>query len=98
MECLEVLEKLVLGRHFMVVLEVVDNLTEVVGEPVEVDLARDWCPPEVEMGLLRILHLCPEVRARLVHHPPHQLLIVPAKDLVLKEAASLRLRQEMILY
>lgn len=66
-ESFKVLEEFIFSGHFVMVLEVVDNLTEVVRQSIEVDLARDGRPPEVEMRLLRVLHLGPKVGAGLIH-------------------------------
>ena len=51
------------------VFEMVDHLSEVMGQTLKVDLAWDWAPSEVEMILLVIGHLGPEVGARLLHDP-----------------------------
>ena len=46
---LKVLEELVFRSDLMVVLKVIDHLTEVMREPLKVDLARDGAPPKVVM-------------------------------------------------
>ena len=58
---LEVLEEFVLRGNLVVGLKVVDHLAEVVGQPLEVDLLGNRAPSEVEVRLLIVAHLSPEV-------------------------------------
>ena len=81
----------------MMMLKVIHHLAEVVREPVKVDVLRDGTPSEVEVRLLVVGHLGPQVRACLLHDAFDECCIVPVQDLVLEHAASLRLWQELVL-
>ena len=93
---LEVLEEFVLRGNLVVGLKVVDHLAEVVGQPLEVDLLGNRAPSEVEVRLLIVAHLGPEVGSGLCHDSPHQSGVIPVEDLVLENSTALGLRRELI--
>ena len=77
-------------------LEVVDHLTEIVRQALEVDRSGHGGPSEMEMRLLVVRHLGPEVRASLMHHSLDKLGVVAVENLILKHSSSLRLGQELV--
>ena len=89
---LPVFEEFVLSGNLLMVLEMVHHLPEVVRKAFEVDRAGDRSPSEVVMRLLIVAHLYPEVGACPGHDAFDERCIVASEDLVLEEAATLRLR------
>ena len=91
----QILEQFVLSCDLMVMFEMVDHLTEIMGKALEVDISRDWWPPEVKVRLLIVSHLHPQKRASFSHYFFDQCRIVSINDLVFKETPSLCLGQKL---
>ena len=63
----------------------IDHLAERMRKSFKVDPLGDGTPAEVIEGRgRRVARLGPEERPCLLHHPPHQIAIVPVQYLVLK--------------
>jgi hypothetical protein len=79
---LEVLEKFILGGDFMMMLEVVCRLAKAVRQAFEINRFRNRRPSKVEVRLLVIRHLCPEVGPGLLHNALDKTRIVAIEDLI----------------
>ena len=85
----DVLEELVFGCYLLMALNVVNHLHKAVREPIEVDASRQRDPFEVEVALLVVLHLHPQIAASLLHYATDNIAVVPVDDLILKQPPSL---------
>ena len=85
----DIFEELVFGCDLVVSFNMVDHLDKVVWNALEIDLARDWCPAEVEMTHLCVLELDPKVGPGFLHDSFDESSVVATEDLVLKLATSL---------
>ena len=93
---LEILKKLIFRSDFVMVLKMINHLTEVMRKSLKVDLSGDGAPPKVVMGLLIVYHFGPKVGAGFLHDALNKLRVISIQDLVFKHSAALSLWQVLV--